>query len=140
MADWYSNQTGITPHKPSNLGQGGVVKRLIRAVVTFDGTQLDEEDVFLDWLPAGTIIDPNASFVISDGLMGATATMNIGTPTSSSVLATALDTGTAGILYFDATVPYELTVDEYITADIEAIGTPAAGVVIFFIAIIEDGS
>jgi len=135
--DFYSNQTGSTPHTAKNLGSGGVVRRLIKAIVTLDGTQVDEDDMFLDWLPAGTIIDPASSFVTTDGGIGATATINIGTPTSSSILGTAIDVATAGTFYFDGTVPYVLTVDEYVTADIEAIGTPGAGVLTFYIAIIE---
>lgn len=130
--DWYSDQTGSTPHTPKNLGHDGGVRRTIIATVTLDGTQVDEDDMFLDWVPAGTVIIGASSAVYTDGGIGATCTINIGTPTSSSALGTAIDVATAGTFAFDAG-PYTTTVDEYITADIEAIGTPGAGVLTFYI-------
>ena len=139
MATWYSDQTGSTPHTPKNLGQGGVVRRTIKAVVSLDGTQLDEEDMFLDWVPAGTVIIAASSAVHSDGGFGATGSVNIGTETSASALGTAVDVATAGTYAFDAG-PYTTTVDEYITADIEAIGTPGTGVLTFYLDVIFPSS
>ena len=134
--DFYSDQTSATPHTPKGLGHGGTILRTIKATVTFTGTQIDEDDMFLLWVPAGTVIVAGASCVHTDGTIGATCTINVGTETSSSVLATALDmgTGVATIAFDEA--PYTTTVDEYITADIEAIGTPAAGVLTFYLSVI----
>lgn len=139
MATLYSDLANSnTAYSPKSLADGSLYSapaNYIVATMSFDGTQVDEDDVMLARVPAGTVINVGASFLETDGTMGATATMNVGTETSASVLATALDTGTAGFVAFDG-ASYKTTVAEFITADIEAIGTPAAGVVTFYIAVI----
>jgi len=136
--DWYSD-VAPTDFRGSNLADGrkclGEIS-IIKAVVTFsDTSHLDEDDMFLAYLPKGTIVLPQLSYVQSDGGVGATATVNVGTPTSSSALATALDVAAAGLDQFDG-LPYQLTVEEWLTADFEALATPATGVLTFYVAVI----
>ena len=136
--DFYSNQTSATPYSPKSLGPRAAKRTTIVAVVNLAG-QVDEDDMFLVHVPAGTVIFGSSSAVHSDGAFGATGSINVGTPTSSSALATAVDVATAGTYALDAG-PYTTTVAEYITADIEAIGTPADAVLTFYLDVLFPSS
>ena len=138
MALFYSDKAAAD-YRGSNLGDGlettGNVK-ILKATVTFsDTSHVDEDDMYLAYLPKGPLVLPQLSSVVSDGGVGTTATINIGTSTAPSQLATALDVAAAGTDQFDGSA-YELTVDEHITADFEALATPATGSLTFYIAVV----
>lgn len=138
MATLYSDKAAAD-YRGSNLGDGRETTgefKIIKATMTFaDTSHADEDDMLLAYMPKGTLVLPQLSYVVSDGGVGTTATINAGTETAPSQLATALDVAAAGTDQFDGSA-YELTVDEHITADFEALATPATGSLTFYIAVV----
>jgi hypothetical protein len=139
MAEFLSDKAKAD-YRGSNLSSGQELTgriSILKATVTFaDTSHLDEDDLILALMPKGTVILPALSYVESDGGVGTTATINVGTVTSPSAVATALNVAAAGITQFDGIAAYELTVDENITADFEALATPATGALVFYIAVL----
>lgn len=148
MATLYSNFAAVqlAPTATTMLDtiQATPTFRILQPKYTFTADEVATDVIRLCKVPAGTIIIPYLSNVVSDAV-ATTATITIGDAAVSSkdtVVAdadrysTALNVAAAGSDAFTGgvaeTVPYQLTAERWITVTLATLGTPVAGKILQF--------
>ncbi len=143
-SDFAAVQLAPTPTTMLDTIQATPTFRILQPKYTFVGTEAATNIIRVCKLPAGTIVIPYLSNVVSDGV-ATTATITVGDYAFSSkdtVVAdadrysTSLDVAAAGADAFTggvaATVPYELPAERWLTATIASMDTPVAGKILQF--------
>lgn len=148
MATLYGNfaevQNAPTPTTMLDTRQATPTTRVIQPKYTFTGDEVATDTIRLCKLPAGCVILPYLSNVVSDAV-ATTATITIGDEAVSAKdtvtadvdrYSTALDVAAAGADAFTggiaATVPYALTAERWITVTLATLNTPVAGKILQF--------
>jgi hypothetical protein len=144
MATLYTNYAAVqlapTPITMLQPLEATPTTRVVQPVYTFTGAEAAADVIRVFQVPAGSIVIPHLSNVVSDAV-ATTATITVGDDGLGSTLdadrySTALNVAAAGVDAFTggaaATVPYQSTAEGWITVTLATLATPVAGKKLFF--------